>query len=120
MARLRIPIADASSASVPPELLDADDPTWQSVASTRFWLRRYQIDIGRSIEYGPINRREGSAVAWAISAGMVNSPLANGWVGLDYQRARDLGVPVAIAGATKERWLRHRDRAANDSQRGMS
>jgi hypothetical protein len=92
LPRLRIQTADASSASVPPELLDADDPTWKSIASTRIWLKHHQIDIGQSIEYGPINRRRSAAVRWAFDMGITRPPMANGFVGLDGVRARETGL----------------------------
>lgn len=96
--RLRAP-AVAEVGGVPPELLDGADLVWQSKGATVAWLRRQGLPpSGRQLEWGPLNRHQISAFKWAADAGLMKPPLSNGYVGPDYERMRELGLPAAGGG----------------------
>lgn len=91
---------------MPPELLDGTDPVWMSKPATVAWLRRHGLSVsGPELEWGPLNRHKESADRWAKAAGLVKPPLANGWVGPDYVRMRELGLPSDSGKCSLERML---------------
>ena len=104
MPKLRQPtIEHGDAGSVPAELLNAGHAVWKSKSTTLEWLRRHSLTITRELDWGPINRRKASAVAWMREAGLVIRS-ANGHVGTDYRRGRELGLAVNGGdGAIRER-----------------
>lgn len=92
MPRLRAAAIEyGNTGGVPPELLDRWHPVWDSLELTTEWFRQRDLTIGRKLQYGPANRYAVAAREWMLSAGMVRA-LASGYVVIDVQRGRELGL----------------------------
>jgi hypothetical protein len=91
--------------SIPVVLLDSGDRMWRSRKLTRAWLDEQGLRIGVALDWGPLNRHEAAAYAWARSAGILLVPSANGFVGFDFERMREMGLPATGGrGTTEERF----------------
>jgi hypothetical protein len=90
--RRRTAVESQFEGDVPVELLSAGHAAWRSVQNTRAWTRKHGLTMGSEIEWGPINRRRRAAVLWAFEAGVTKPPMSNGFVPLDYVRAREMGL----------------------------
>jgi hypothetical protein len=91
--------------SIPVVLLDAGDRTWRSKKLTKSWLDEQGLKIGAALDVGPLNRHETAMFAWARSAGILLVPSANGFVGFDFERMREMGLPATGGRGTCEERL---------------
>ena len=95
MPRLRRASAGSFDGGPPLELLDSGHPLWQSKARTKAWLIDRDLAIGAALEWGPLNRHKAAMFAWAKRAGLTRPPMPSGFVGFDYERMREIGLPAA-------------------------
>jgi hypothetical protein len=82
---------------MPAELRDRGDAVWQTEEATAAWRLRHGLPVER-LKFGPLNRHQRAAEAWAVSAGVVSR------LGLaDWRKLGELGVPLTGQAASRER-----------------
>jgi hypothetical protein len=104
MPRVRHPLR-SDDELVPIALVERDDRIWRSKKLTKSWLDEQRLRIGPALDWGPLNRHEASMFAWARDAGILLAASANGFVGFDFERMREMGLPATGGrGTTEERF----------------
>lgn len=91
------------SGVLPVELLDDDDPAWESAESAAVWFLAQGLELKPHPEWwGPVMFHDAAVRAWAVANGFVHEMFPKV---PDWGRLREAGVPQTSTVRARFAWL---------------